>query len=1117
MRINQPVTQREVFFDENDILVSKTDLKGIITEANPAFVHISGFSEAELMGKNHNIVRHPDMPPEAFADLWQCCKAGKPWTGIVKNRCKDGNHYWVVANVAPIAENGQVVGYLSVRRRPARQQVEAAEAAYRLFRDGKAKGLAIRQGNVVNNSVFARAIHMFSQFKIGVRLAGMVGLAILASVILAVGGLQGLSASRDSLKTVYDDRLIPLRDLSQINERLLDTRAKLLEMTSTAESLSTDKKALSTAQIEAVSKDMPASDANLGEIERLWAGYMATYLTPDEKILATRFAELKTKFLDQAAKPILTELRSGRVDAAKSRLPQLISTYEQVDQAVEALKKLQVDVAEQEYKAAINRYDNNRGLAFAMLGISILAMAGLGWALIRSIVRPLNEAVGIFGNIAEGRFDTAIDVKGSDEPSQVLLGLKAMQTKLGADVAEAQRVATENARIVAALSNVSTGVMIADADRRIIFMNKAVETLLRDAEGDIRKELPNFSTGSLMGSSIDGFHRNPSHQRQLLETFTQAHRTQIELGGHTIALTANPVFDGDGKRIGAALEWADRTAEVAAEREINEIVAAAIRGELSNRVPLNAKQGFLRQISEGINHTLDAVTGPLNMAANYVERIAKGDIPPKITDAYNGDFNLIKNNLNTCIDSLNGLIEEMNHMSVEHEAGDIDVRIDENRFQGSYQTMAKGLNDMVFGHIAVKKKAIACFEEFGQGNIDAPIELFPGKKRFINTTVEQVRANIKALIADVDMLSQAAVAGDLEKRADASRHQGDFRKIVEGVNATLDTVIGPINEVMKVLAAMEQGDLTRRIQAQYGGDLQRLRDAANNTAEKLSQTVVEVVSAADSLSTAAGEVNATSQSLSQAASEQAASVEETSASIEQMTASINQNAENAGITDGIAAKAAREAMEGGEAVRQTVAAMKQIANKISIIDDIAYQTNLLALNAAIEAARAGDHGKGFAVVAAEVRNLAERSQVAAQEIGELAEGSVNTAERAGALLNEIVPSIGKTSDLVQEIAAASKEQSSGAGQVSTAMHQINQITQQNASASEELAATAEEMSDSARQLQALMNFFQTDGGRDAIPTPSRPATSRPATKSGNASKIKRRAPDDLDESNFVRF
>ncbi|MDH4285494.1 MAG: methyl-accepting chemotaxis protein, partial [Gallionellaceae bacterium] len=195
----------------------------------------------------------------------------------------------------------------------------------------------------------------------------------------------------------------------------------------------------------------------------------------------------------------------------------------------------------------------------------------------------------------------------------------------------------------------------------------------------------------------------------------------------------------------------------------------------------------------------------------------------------------------------------------------------------------------------------------------------------------------------------------------------------------------------------------------------------------------------------------------------------------EMSASISQNTENAKITNGMASQAAKQAAEGGEAVTQTVGAMKQIAGKIGIIDDIAYQTNLLALNAAIEAARAGEHGKGFAVVAAEVRKLAERSQVAAQEIGELAAGSVDKAEGAGKLLAEMVPAIGKTSDLVQEITAASEEQSSGVGQINAAMSQLNQITQQNASASEELAATAEEMSGQATQLQSLMAFFKVGG------------------------------------------
>ncbi len=283
-----------------------------------------------------------------------------------------------------------------------------------------------------------------------------------------------------------------------------------------------------------------------------------------------------------------------------------------------------------------------------------------------------------------------------------------------------------------------------------------------------------------------------------------------------------------------------------------------------------------------------------------------------------------------------------------------------------------------------------------------------------------------------------------------------------------------MSDGMEKLAA---GDLTADIPNNPGRDeLVGMQRDLRETIARLSQLITQVRAAADGISSASEEVSATAQSLSQASSEQAASVEETSASVEQMSASINQNTENAKVTDGMATKSSTEAVEGGAAVMETVTAMKSIAEKIGIIDDIAYQTNLLALNAAIEAARAGEHGKGFAVVAAEVRKLAERSQVAAQEIGEVAKGSVGLAEKAGKLLDEMVPSIKKTSDLVQEITAASEEQSSGVAQINTAMNQLNQLTQQNASSSEELAATAEEMSGQAEQLQQLMAFFKVRSG-----------------------------------------
>jgi len=331
------------------------------------------------------------------------------------------------------------------------------------------------------------------------------------------------------------------------------------------------------------------------------------------------------------------------------------------------------------------------------------------------------------------------------------------------------------------------------------------------------------------------------------------------------------------------------------------------------------------------------------------------------------------------------------------------------------------------------------------------------------------------------------------------------------------SITRPLNRAVSVADSLAAGDLGVQLEVNSKDETGRLLSSMNNMAERLRNVISDVRSAADSLSSASEEVSATSQSLSQAASEQAASVEETTASVEQMSASIAQNTESAKITDNIAGKAANDAVEGGRAVRDMVQAMKQIADKIGIIDDIAYQTNLLALNAAIEAARAGDHGKGFAVVAAEVRKLAERSQVAAQEIGGVASNSVQLAEQAGSLLDEIVPNIQKTSDLVQEITAASQEQSSGAEQINIAMGQMNQITQQNASASEELAATSEEMNAQAGQLLELISFFRFDATNTASQPLRRPvpfASPHPAAKSPRGEQ---RALASVDDSQFVSF
>jgi methyl-accepting chemotaxis protein len=372
--------------------------------------------------------------------------------------------------------------------------------------------------------------------------------------------------------------------------------------------------------------------------------------------------------------------------------------------------------------------------------------------------------------------------------------------------------------------------------------------------------------------------------------------------------------------------------------------------------------------------------------------------------------------------------------------------------------------------------------------------------------------SIGALVADAGQLSKAAVEGKLANRADVSKHQGDYRKIMQGVNDTLDAVIGPLNTAAHHVDLISKGNIPPHITGTYNGDFNILKNnlnvliasmneitaAAEDIAHgnltvklqerseddklmqalasmvgELTRTVSEIRTIASEVSSASQAISTTSMQVSKGASSQASAAEEASSSMEQMVSNIKQNADNAQQTDKIANKSAKDAQESGQSVLEAVAAMKQIADKISIIEEIARQTNLLALNAAIEAARAGEHGKGFAVVAAEVRKLAERSQRAAGEINQLSSNTLKVSEKSGEMLDKLVPDIQRTAELVQEITAASREQDTGAEQINKALQQLEQVIQQNASASEEMASTTEELTGQADQLVSALSFFHT--------------------------------------------
>ena len=343
----------------------------------------------------------------------------------------------------------------------------------------------------------------------------------------------------------------------------------------------------------------------------------------------------------------------------------------------------------------------------------------------------------------------------------------------------------------------------------------------------------------------------------------------------------------------------------------------------------------------------------------------------------------------------------------------------------------------------------------------------------------------------------------------------------------------PIQELLHIAQAVGRGDLTYHVAVRQKNEIGQLAAAFQEMVDRLEATLRDVKSAANAVVVGSAQMSSSAAQMSEISTGQAAAAEQVSSSMEEMAANIRQSADNAIETNHLATKAALDARQSGEAVKEAVTAMQQIAKKIAIIEDISRQTRMLSLNATIEAARAQESGKGFAVVAAEVRALAERSQIAAGEITDLTQTGVTIAERAGSMLTELVPAIQKTAELVQEITASAKEQDAGTAQINNAIQQLDRFTQQNAASSQQIASTAEEFSKQAEQLLQVISFFTIEGQRDQVaaqkptapvaPTPDQPTaerSSRPAAPSPQSSLADWKAAHpvrDARDDEFERF
>ncbi|MFL5299777.1 MAG: methyl-accepting chemotaxis protein [Anaeromyxobacteraceae bacterium] len=537
--------------------------------------------------------------------------------------------------------------------------------------------------------------------------------------------------------------------------------------------------------------------------------------------------------------------------------------------------------------------------------------------------------------------------------------------------------------------------------------------------------------------------------------------------------------------------------------ESKKLTDAVQAGQLDVRGDVASVSLEFQPLIEGVNHTVDAFVKPIRVTAEYVDRIARGDVPPKITDPYEGDFNAIKQNLNGCIDAVSALVADAGGLARAAVEGKLETRADASKHHGDFRRIVQGVNDTLDAVIGPLEVAARYVDQISKGQLPPKITAayagdFNTIKENLNTCIDAVNA----LVADAKALSSAAIDGRLATRADASRHQGDFRKIVEGVNGTLDAVLDPVNEAAGVLEKLAARDLRARVKGAYRGDHAKIKDAINATGEALHDALSQVAEAVEQVSSAAGQIAATSQSVSDGASEQASSLEETSSQLESMASMTKASAESAQQADALAQSARASAAEGAASMEEMTGAMVKIkasaestSQIIKEVNEIAFQTNLLALNAAVEAARAGEAGRGFAVVAEEVRSLALRSKDAAQKTEGLIRESVKqagagevTAKQVNEQLGQIASGITKVTGIVGELAASAREQASGIDQLTKAVSQMEKVTQQNAASSEESSSAAAELSGQSEELAAMVGAFQLERGAKKL---GRPATAAP--------------------------